>query len=350
MTTNHAAAAATGPKRSTMASAIIAMGLAMAGCSSGGDLLGGNNQIAAEQKIAPPSAPAVNAGPRIAIAPVIGAPEAIAQQLTQGLTGALEQQKVALAKSPADKADYTLRGYVVAAKDKAGTKLSYIWDVTDGAGKRINRITGEETAEAAPGKDPWATVSAPILQSVANKTATSLAAWLPSQSASPVAASTPAGVGAQPQPIAAATPAASPKPQQVAATSQQPTGSIGRDGGLSAVVPSVTGAPGDGSSALTGAIQRELTKSGVAVSDQSGQANYRVEGRVKIGAARDGKQPIQIDWDVKDAQGKKLGTVSQKNDVPQGSLDGAWGNTADAAAAAAAQGILKLMPAQKATN
>ena len=45
-----------------------------------------------------------------------------------------------------------------------------------------------------------------------------------------------------------------------------------------------------------------------------------------------------------DPTGKKLGTVSQKNEVPQGSLDGSWGKTADAAAAAAAQGIVKLLP------
>ena len=60
--------------------------------------------------------------------------------------------------------------------------------------------------------------------------------------------------------------------------------------------------------------------------------------------ARDGKQSVQIDWNVKDPDGKKLGTVTQKNDIPQGSLDGSWGKTADAAAEAAAQGILKLLP------
>ena len=63
-----------------------------------------------------------------------------------------------------------------------------------------------------------------------------------------------------------------------------------------------------------------------------------------MGAGKDGKQPITIDWSVTDPSGKKLGTVSQKNEVPQGSLDGSWGKTADAAAAAAAQGIVKLLP------
>ncbi len=75
--------------------------------------------------------------------------------------------------------------------------------------------------------------------------------------------------------------------------------------------------------------------------------SYKVEGKVAMGQGKDGKQPIQIDWNVIDPTGKKLGTVSQKNEVPQGSLDGAWGKTADAAAAAAAQGIIKLLPAKE---
>ena len=76
-----------------------------------------------------------------------------------------------------------------------------------------------------------------------------------------------------------------------------------------------------------------------------GQA-YRVEGQVTLGAVQEGRQTIQIDWRVKDGRGNAVGTVTQKNAIPPGSLDGSWGQTADAAAAAAAQGILKLLPQQ----
>jgi hypothetical protein len=101
---------------------------------------------------------------------------------------------------------------------------------------------------------------------------------------------------------------------------------------------------------LTSAIQRELTRSGLALTETASAQTYRVEGKVIVGEGQNGKQPIQIDWNVKDPQGKKLGTVSQKNEIPQGSLDGAWGKTADAAASAAAQGILKLLPPQSKVN
>ncbi len=60
--------------------------------------------------------------------------------------------------------------------------------------------------------------------------------------------------------------------------------------------------------------------------------------------ATGGKQSIRIDWLVLDPNGKKLGTVSQQNTIPKGSLNGPWGAIADAAAGAAAAGIIKLLP------
>ena len=89
-------------------------------------------------------------------------------------------------------------------------------------------------------------------------------------------------------------------------------------------MPAVTGAPGDGSTSLTAAIQRELAGKGVALADRPTATAYRVEGTVTVGQAKDGKQPINIEWLVRDPQGKKLGTVSQKNEIPEGSLDGPW--------------------------
>ncbi|HEX5959430.1 MAG TPA: hypothetical protein VFY92_12350 [Hyphomicrobiaceae bacterium] len=293
------------------------------------------------------------------IAPVIGAPDAVAKQLSAQLSEAATKQRVLIATSPSEKADYTVRGYVVAAKEKTGTKVSYIWDVTDGTGKRVNRITGEELAGTTDARDPWAAVTPQIIQSIATKTANQLATWLPTQTlsatASPAAAPVQtASVGPAAKPEATAQPAAyrAPAPAPAAATpaaSTAPaaTAAVGRDG-VSAVVPSVTGAPGDGSTSLTEALQRELQRAGVNVAQAASGSTYRVEGKVKLGPSKDGKQPIQIDWHVKDPQGKQLGTVSQKNEIPEGSLDGSWGKVADAAAGAAAQGILKLLPQAKA--
>ena len=87
----------------------------------------------------------------------------------------------------------------------------------------------------------------------------------------------------------------------------------------------------------------------MTVADNANGA-YRVQGTVAMGPVKDGKQSIHIEWTVRDPAGKKLGTVSQKNEIPEGSLDGAWGKTAEQAAGAAAQGIVRLLPVAKAEN
>jgi hypothetical protein len=337
---------------------VAMMGVGLAGCETASSMFGGS--LFGSSTPAPEIAASTQPTPqpplaRIAVAPIIGAPDAIAKQIQQEFTSAVEKQRVSVTSGKDERADYTLRGYIVAAKDKSATKVSYIWDVTDPTGKRVNRITGEEVVSANNAKDPWAALTPQVAQSIASKAANSLVAWLPSQSSQGPMAS---NLAAQPSSLNAQ-PAAAPSGElkRTAAVKQPPaaqptatTGSIARDGPVQAVVPAVVGAPGDGSTSLTAAIQRELTGKGVAVTDRPTTVAYRVEGTVTVGKAREGKQPINIEWLVRDPQGKKLGTVSQKNEIPEGSLDGPWEKTAEQAAGAAAQGIVKLLPQPKAVN
>ena len=361
------------PIRSMVLTSIMA--LTLAGCETGSSLLsGGGDGTAPQAGLANPTAPLPGnvQTAKLEIAPVIGAPESVSRDLQAQLTTAIERNKISVARGPSGKGEYTLRGYVVAAREKTGSKISYIWDVTDQTGKRANRITGEELAVGSPSADPWSTVSPQIVQAIADKTAAQITTWHQGVSGTPVASNaassvTPgnsAATTAATQAVAAAgqapaaaiaknavatapAPAATTAALTPAATTTATTGSIESPGPSITTVPLVTGAPGDGSRSLTTAIQRELTKNGVALTDAPAGPAYKVEGKVVMGQGKDGKQPIQIDWNVLDPKGKKLGTVSQKNEVPQGSLDGTWGKTADVAAAAAAQGIVKLLPANK---
>ncbi len=349
MTTNNAAAAWRANSTFVVTSLAVFLGFALAGCSTTGPSLFPGGETAQKE-----GAPAAStSSTKIAIAPIIGAPEKIATQLQAKLTGAMQSRNIAIASGPG--ANYTLRGYVVSAREKSGTKVSYIWDVTDTTGKKVNRISGEEVAAAGSGKDPWASVSPALMGKISDKVATSLATWLPTQTASaPAIAGAAQAAPAAANQLAKNTAAAAKKPIQQArapagqAVAGTTTGSIG-SGDINAIIPSVTGAPGDGSVSLTKAIRNELSRSGVALGTSPTPQSYRVEGRVALKQAVAGKQEIKIDWDVKDPKGKTLGTVSQKNNIPAGSLDGAWGKTANAAAAAAAQGILKLLPSKTST-
>ncbi len=357
MTTTDAAAARRHPFLVALAVVIGFAGFGLAGCGS--SLFEAANNTTEAPAAAPKAA--VEPVAKVALNSIVGPPDALGKQLHQEFSSALDKQRVTVTASKDDTADFHLRPYILAAKEKNGTKVSYVLDVSDSAGKRVNRFTGEEMIPGNPSRDPWAAITPPVAQSITGKATGSFVAWLPTARAAiaaPAPAAPPAGVGGQkddtPAPTAAARPAAkaavaaAPPP---APASNQTTGSINRESGpVTALVPTVTGAPGDGSKSLTAAIQRELQGKGVTLANGPSTAAYRVEGAVTLGEAREGKQAIQIEWVVKDPQGKRLGTVAQKNDIPEGSLDGAWGRTADQAAGAAVQGIAKLLPSNKAVN
>ena len=335
---------------------IVVATMALAGCESSGSIFSGLSSGPAVATPEPVKPVAQTPIARIAMANVIGAPDAVSRQVADQIVQAGERQRVTLINDRDAKGDYTLRGYIVASEEKSQTKVTYIWDLTDPTGKRVNRITGHEMAPAGTAKDPWVAVTPAVTQSIADKTATSLATWL--------AANKPSGAQPAGAPIAQAPASDTPAPQRVAsaspavatpvtpapepATARTTTASLPAND-VAAIVPAVSGAPGDGSTALSSALQRELSRQGVTLANRPG-ASYRIEGKVALGAPSDGKQTIQIDWLVRDPQGRSLGTVSQKNDIPEGSLDNAWGPTADAAAGAAAQGILKLLPQGRAVN
>jgi hypothetical protein len=339
VTTTDAAAAWHVHMRLTLAAIISIAALGLSGCGTSSLLGGGGESSSSILGDASSASKPAAAQTRVTIAPIVGAPEAVGRQLSAQLTSAAEQKGIAIAKSPGEASDYTLRGYMVAAKERSGIKVSYIWDLTDTQGKRVNRYQGEEVVPGGDNRDPWASITAQVMSTIADKTASGLSNAL---------ANAPKGGGAAP-PVGVGASDDSMRVASAPATSGA-TGSINKAGGVTAVVPAVVGAPGDGKTALAEALRSELSRSGITVAENAAPGAFRIEGRVAMGQATSGKQPIQIDWQVKDPAGKRLGTVSQKNEIPQGSLDGAWGQTADAAAAAAAQGIVKLLPGQKGTN
>jgi hypothetical protein len=353
--TINAAAAVHVVKRGKIAAFAVIIAAGLAGCSTnGGSLLQSSNSPLATDS----TAPQTNASrAKIALAPVIGAPSTIASQIVAQVSTEISRQNIAVAKTPNEKVDYTLRGYIVAAREATGTKVSYIWDVTNPTGARVHRITGEELVKGAGPGDPWASVSPQLIQVIAAKTGNQLGQWMPKQapavsspSSTPIAAASPTGQQAASQAASAGAAAATQTASNAtSAASRATTGSIPGNGAVTALVPTVVGAPGDGSRSLAAALRNELMRNGVKPA-APGAPSYRVEGRVKMGAAQSGQQPIKIDWVVKDPGGKSLGTVSQENKIPAGSLDGQWGGTATAAAVAATQGILKLLPQRTASR
>jgi hypothetical protein len=111
------------------------------------------------------------------------------------------------------------------------------------------------------------------------------------------------------------------------------------------MIVTIRGAPGDGNTALAAAIRNELARIGLPISDKARGPKYLLDVHVTVGNARDdGNQPVEVEWWLRNPEGKNQGTVRQRVELPEDELNGPWGNDATYAARAAAQGILRLLP------
>ncbi len=108
-------------------------------------------------------------------------------------------------------------------------------------------------------------------------------------------------------------------------------------------VPPVKGGNAKGNGELTFAMRDALQKAGWPVLEQPRSDAISIEGSVKVSKPKDGKQQVTLIWEVKTPQGRSLGDLRQSNEVPAGSLEQGWGENAEYATQAAAEGIFKLI-------
>jgi hypothetical protein len=108
-------------------------------------------------------------------------------------------------------------------------------------------------------------------------------------------------------------------------------------------VPEVTGAPGDGNTALTRQIRANLKEFGPLVQVTPEGADFTVQGKVVVTPLPKSQQQVEIAWTVTRPSGVVVGKVSQLNAVPGGTLDLYWGDVAGAAAQEASGGINRVV-------
>jgi len=242
-------------------------------------------------------------------------------------------------------------------------------------GTVLHTISAEEIAPGTPEGDPWLQVTPAVLQRVAAYTAESLSSRLSQLGYATQVGGLPppletyarAGPDAdkdidyetlngplkpRPTALAEASPAARSNGSALAAAAadEQPAApkpdkpnAIRRKQITAVVVLPVSGAPGSGNADLTKAMRKTLKDAGWPVLVKPRDDALTISGRVKLGSARGKSQNVALAWTVKTPDGKTLGTVKQANDVPQGSLEGGWGDNALFAAQAAAGGIYDLV-------
>jgi hypothetical protein len=101
----------------------------------------------------------------------------------------------------------------------------------------------------------------------------------------------------------------------------------------------VRGAPGDGNRSLTTRMAARLAALGMQVQDTAEGAGFAVQGMVTVTPPERGLQRVEIVWTVSRRDGYDLGRVLQLNEVPNGALNGLWGDVAFVVAEEASGGV-----------
>jgi hypothetical protein len=101
----------------------------------------------------------------------------------------------------------------------------------------------------------------------------------------------------------------------------------------------VTGAPGDGNTALTRLMIARFPTLGDVMEDTAAESDFTVRGEIKTAPGKNGAMRIEIQWIVTDSQNRESGRVVQINEVPPGTLDHYWGEVAEVVANEAAGGV-----------
>lgn len=158
---------------------LIAGALALAGCTSaplpkpgtGAPTLG---PIAAVEMKA---APIKGAEARFAFVRVTGAPGDVLTGLSAALNKEAKARNITIVPEGDATATYKIKGYVSAVGGPSGTLLVYVFDILDGRGVRIHRVSGQERGGGAT-SDPWGGIKPPTVNAAAQHAIDDLAAWV----------------------------------------------------------------------------------------------------------------------------------------------------------------------------
>ncbi|MEP6828259.1 MAG: hypothetical protein ABJA10_09310 [Aestuariivirga sp.] len=145
----------------------------------------------------------------------------------------------------------------------------------------------------------------------------------------------------------AVAPLAQASPHAIAASPQpSPPSQTAKPGAIAIKAVAVIGVDGASPQAnreLTAAMRKVLADAGWPVLSATRRDALSIRGHVVLDPAQATSQSVHLSWQVASPKGKVLGSVDQNNQVPAHSLDGSWGETAQFAAQAAAEGLFKLI-------
>ncbi|CDZ61239.1 hypothetical protein [Neorhizobium galegae] len=119
-------------------------------------------------------------GPTVRFLPIIGAPVQAVTPLSRQLGTQARANGLTIRPSSDSSTEHILKGYFSAFSDSGKVTIVYVWDILDGSGARLHRMQGQESVPGS-GQDPWTSVPASTMETIAAKTIQEYVAWRQSQ-------------------------------------------------------------------------------------------------------------------------------------------------------------------------
>jgi hypothetical protein len=132
---------------------LLAVGCALAGCAGGG---------------APQNSFAMaSSGPTITFEQIDGPPPQVFDRMVGVLDSESKLRNLAVVSREGEAAAYRVRFYLAAQVVRGKTMIAWVWDVYDRDQQRALRLSGEEPAGKASGRDAWTAADDMILRKIA---------------------------------------------------------------------------------------------------------------------------------------------------------------------------------------
>jgi hypothetical protein len=155
--------------------AMLALGLAGAGCAANGTVAPGMAAV-----------PAAARSATIAFESIDGPPVGVFQKLVVDLSEEAQSRQIQVV-SREGQAFYRVRGFLAVHVVTGRPQVAWVWDVYDADKHRALRISGEEPG-ARKGSDGWAAADDEMLRRIARSSVERLVGFLASPTAEPSAA------------------------------------------------------------------------------------------------------------------------------------------------------------------
>jgi len=274
--------------------AILLLALALAACQGAPQAPSSTGDVKRAMSILTPPD---SAG--ILVLPVTGAPQPAAGEIAQAMAEALQQADVPASTVASNRRSFRLSSTVTMLAGDGGDAIIITWSLADADGRKLGGAESNTTAS----EKAWRQGGDDIAQALAKPAAPALAKLIESDA---------------------------PLPQGNAS----PVVALGQ----------VSGAPGDGETALARAMGAALERVHVDLAGpEGGKPDYTLSAEVAVSPPNGKNQQVKVSWTLLRPDGSEVGRVNQENAVPAGSLDRFWGDIAYAVTSAAAPGVRQLI-------